>query len=146
MSQIDQEGPKIIPRNNFFFQLKMTKRLRKIHQKKSKFKTIFFCPKVIGKVQKSFLDKKGFWMKLKRFGLECGSPYGFSEWTDESRFVHIMLIWVDTSAARLKCVTSPFVVSLPTKDLTSQIDPYRVQHWILLSFLENGWCHLTTEW
>ena len=54
MSQIDQEGPKIISRNKFFFPLKMTKTLRKIHQKNSKFKKNFFVLKWSGRSKNHF--------------------------------------------------------------------------------------------
>ena len=55
MSQIDQEGLKIIFRHKIFFPLKMTKTLRKIHQKISKFS------------KKIFWSKNDFWTFLITF-------------------------------------------------------------------------------
>ena len=67
MSQIDQEGLKIIFRHKFFFPLKMTKTLRKIHQKISKFsKKIFWSksdlegPKIISRPKIFFENFENF--------------------------------------------------------------------------------------
>ena len=67
MSQSNQEGPKIISRQKKNFPWKMTKTLKKILKKFSKFSKKFFGLKVIKKVQKSFLDQKFFLKILKIF-------------------------------------------------------------------------------
>ena len=58
MSQSNQEGPKIISRQKFFFPLKMTKTLRKILKKFSKFSKKFFGPDMIFGPSRSLLEKK----------------------------------------------------------------------------------------
>ena len=67
MSQIDQEGLKIIFRHKIFFPLEMTKTLQKFTKKFQNSRKKIFGLKMIFGPSRSLLDQKNFLRILKNF-------------------------------------------------------------------------------